>query len=575
MADIEYGFFESSESLPRLYFSDSFNKYFEGLIPANGVFFKDNIIDNGASGDLEVVPSTNGFGVTVRPGKAIVDNHWYRQHTSEILNLTSANPSLDRYDFIVLRCNSNLSRTYNGTSRSTSDTVARTVELAVIPGPVFAPSATEQYPTLNQYESSSDDGIYELFLAAVKVRHGATVITKNDIYYSVKNGTIKKPYIELLYKQPDIKELESLYSQKFAEYEKYLRDWISKTEKVFDAWFYNMTDNLMVGGYVVHYDKRVTNPQSTITLDMEGYTYDSKDLFIVNLNGLILREGVEFTVDGSQIPYATLSLSSYANMRENTNILDIKVMKSNLTSDAKGTLSSAKSNGSGYLYANDIMLGRGYGFKIWDENYRDQNVVIDYCTRNLFFLDNFVEETKSGLSLTKTNDGGLRIEGTNTSGADVTFSCEVSTRAFANTSDFTIYCTQYGTPTVDGATITPVDIGIYDSNDTLIAEASDDTGSHFTVTSSTFDGDTIVLKITAHSDMDVSNWTIYPSIEYGETVNGFVPSLVKQFTYSKVNGELPEFEDTISFLWPDTVQISDMQLFYYVLADGNADNIQY
>lgn len=86
-----YGFFDSAEGDERIYTSDDFNNIFESL-------FGDGII--GDTNSLKSVRS--GFRVTVKPGSAFINGHWYRNDTDKILT-ASAPSSGVRHDRIVIR----------------------------------------------------------------------------------------------------------------------------------------------------------------------------------------------------------------------------------------------------------------------------------------------------------------------------------------------------------------------------------------------------------------------------------------------------------------------------------------
>lgn len=90
-----YGFFDSTDGDERIYTSDDFNNIFESL-------FGDGFV--GDANSLRSVRS--GFRITVKPGCAFINGHWYRNDTDKTLT-ASAPSSGVRYDRVVIQLSHN------------------------------------------------------------------------------------------------------------------------------------------------------------------------------------------------------------------------------------------------------------------------------------------------------------------------------------------------------------------------------------------------------------------------------------------------------------------------------------
>ena len=142
----EYKFFNSTEADLREYEAGDFANYF-GSIYTSGLLFEDN--------NLALQVTTNGALTTkVGSGKALIKGHSY-ENTSPLVMVH--NPSTGgRIDRIVLRMDLGFDKRY--------------IKLFVKEGTASSP------PSLTRTEQ-----VYELSLARVKVRAGATSITASDI----------------------------------------------------------------------------------------------------------------------------------------------------------------------------------------------------------------------------------------------------------------------------------------------------------------------------------------------------------------------------------------------------------
>ena len=163
------------------------------------------------------------------------------------------------------------------------------------------------------------------------------------------------------------------------------------------------------------------------------------------------------------------------------------------------------------------------------------------------------------------------------------FAVTVSTRAFARANTYTIadFAVGDGNSIGSGANEhAAVKFAISNTAGTF-TKTSDDANTTFSITDETFPGDRVVFKIivadgagtTQGLGVNGMNVTISPTVEVGSILHEFVKHEAGEFTY-KINK--PVFEDNIDFIWPKYDEnIEKLQLVYYVLADGSADNIYY
>lgn len=147
------GFFDAhlvNGEYDRVYLAENFAKYFASFI-GNGVF-------GGKSGELMVQQRTaTDMSVKVLAGQAFIDGYWYENDSELSLAIDIADGVLNRIDVIVVRWNNS----------------ERVIRLAIKKG---TPAANASAPFI---ERSAD--FYELKLAEVHVKAGATRITQADI----------------------------------------------------------------------------------------------------------------------------------------------------------------------------------------------------------------------------------------------------------------------------------------------------------------------------------------------------------------------------------------------------------
>lgn len=147
------GFFDAhlvNGEYDRVYLAESFAKYFASFI-GNGIF-------GGKSNELMVQQkSTADMSVEVLPGQAWINGYWYENDDELSLAIDVADGVLNRIDLIVLRWNNS----------------ERAIRLAVKKG---TPATSASVPLIQR-----DADFYELKLAQVYIKAGATRITSADI----------------------------------------------------------------------------------------------------------------------------------------------------------------------------------------------------------------------------------------------------------------------------------------------------------------------------------------------------------------------------------------------------------
>lgn len=270
---VTYGFFNSVDG-DRRYTADQMSNYFKGLI-SDGVYE--------GLGSAMVVTAGEGMTVNVGSGRAIIDCKWINLDGSESLDISPASPTQARYTAVVVRM----------------DLTNRTMELDTVDG---EPATSPEYPEITNTAS-----IKELCLAMVYVPANAVSILQTNIVD--KRGSDLCLWVTGLIQQLDT---STLFLQ-----------WQAAFEEFFEA----LTGRLQVNTYIQEYHKVVTmdGSSSTITLDMDGYTYEEGDIVHIHINGLLAKAGTDYTLTVSG-GVASLSGLPTASGTE----IDVEVLKSKI-----------------------------------------------------------------------------------------------------------------------------------------------------------------------------------------------------------------------------------------------------
>lgn len=522
---ITFGFFNSVND-DRLYNAETFNTYFEGLISQNGVY--ENV------GDGLAVAAGTGLNVTVGTGKAIVNNHWVKLSAVETLEIATAHNLFGRYDMVSLRWNS----------------TTRDVTLQVTTG---TPASTPVRPT-----PITNDSAYEIVLAYVLVPANATQITTGNIYDQRPNTGVCG-YITGLIDQVDITDLFEQYEARFAALEDQLENWQETSRDTFDAWYYQLTQNLTVGAYIQKYTKVVAGGagvSNIIPLDMAGYEYDENDVILPNLNGLMLQPDYDYLIDTRTTP-----VQMHINGQLTAgNRFEVIILKSNMARTSGGLLTSAR--GTKFIHITDALPGAAHGFVVGTLGTTNEIAV---ANRNLFRLDQIETTSVNGLTFTKNANGSITTNGTSTA-AYTGVSASIDKNAFVVGQTYTI-----NSGKTSGSTYVQLTLNYSDgTTDYLVSSNQPNT---FTLTKEVTSASASVQVTASGTTVDYEN--IYPQIEVGDTAHDFIANTYSTFTYDGVTE--PLLTDNIDNIWSNDDAVSDLQLIYIVQASDleNGDNVSY
>lgn len=271
---ITYGFF-NSVSGDRTYNADQMSNYFKGLVADTGIF--ENV-----GGAFQVLAGT-GLAVNVQTGKALINSKWVESDSVEVVTLTAAHATLNRYTAVCLEL----------------DVTNRDISLITIDG---ANATTPVKPAITNTAT-----IKQICLAYVYVAASATSITQAQITDTRPSNLCG--WITGLINQVDTSTLfsqwQTAYEQFFAQMTSWFNSaqssfetWEATQKSNFDTWLAALTEELDVNTYVQSFNKTVSlDVDNEVLLDMEGYTYDHTDTFIVSINGLVATPEVDYIVD--------------------------------------------------------------------------------------------------------------------------------------------------------------------------------------------------------------------------------------------------------------------------------------
>ena len=230
---VTYGFFNSING-DRVYNAEQMSEYFKGLI-TDGVY---ELVGNG----MRVLAADSGMTVNVQTGRAIIDCRWIDNNAVIPLNITPANPILNRFTAVVVRL--------NYTDRVIT---IETVDGEAASDPVMP-------------EMTNTSAVKELCLAMVYVAAGVSSISQEDILDKrvIVTGLIDHMLSSML-----------------------------------DQWCRDLTGKLSVNCFIKNYFKAVTldGIETSVDLDMTGYVYEAADIINVYINGLFAIPGTDYTLD--------------------------------------------------------------------------------------------------------------------------------------------------------------------------------------------------------------------------------------------------------------------------------------
>ncbi len=243
---ITYGYFNSVGG-DRKYNADQMSEYFQGLI-TDGVYE--------GVGEGLVVKEKTGMTVDVGSGRAMIDCKWLKNTADYTVQITAANVLNPRYTAVVVHL----------------DRTNRLMEITTIDG---TPAAEPTEPTIDKTQY--------LCLAMILVPAGATSIAQVNIQ-DRRTDTTVCGWVAGLIEQLDTTNL-----------------WL-QWQAGFDHWFRTLTSALNINTYIRKYEKKVTlstGSATSIALDWTGYEYESADIIMVFINGLLGTSGTDYTQDGT------------------------------------------------------------------------------------------------------------------------------------------------------------------------------------------------------------------------------------------------------------------------------------
>lgn len=268
---LKSGFFESVGS-DRKYDTDSFNRFFEGLISPNGIF--ENVGDG-----FEIKPISQSLNFYVATGKAMVNHHWVTNDSYEVFTANAPHDIFSRYDMITLRYDSS---TRDVTIKYTPGTAAST---PVKPRPIRT------------------DTQWEIALAYILMQPKSTEIMEKDII-DCRYDTEICGVITGLITQVDTTNLYRQYIGEFEYLKSQMKMWQEEQQRLYNDWFTTMTDDLVV-------DTHLTRTKSNVITIREDGTqyvnlpselnYKTGDLLDVYVNGVLLVEGSDYKLMWNEV----------------------------------------------------------------------------------------------------------------------------------------------------------------------------------------------------------------------------------------------------------------------------------
>lgn len=287
------GFFNSMSG-DRTYNASQMSEYFEGMI-SDGVFA--NV------GNALQVKAGTGMEVNVQTGRAFINSKWMRNDAVYTVPLNGAHVTLPRYTAIVVRL----------------DETARTIEIVAVDG---TPASSPAKPALTRSTTVKD-----LCLAYVYVPAGAGNISQANITDTRANTDICG-WVTGVIKQVDTSQLFLQYQTAYESFYDEMKTWQDEQKLQFESWLATLTGQLQVNTYIKKYHKVIDigGANGVFPLDMTDYTYEESDVFMINVNGVMLTEVYDYLLDTSKTP---VEIHTNATL-EADNLLEITVLKSKI-----------------------------------------------------------------------------------------------------------------------------------------------------------------------------------------------------------------------------------------------------
>lgn len=270
----------------RTYDAEDFSSYLEQLV-GNGVF-------PNPSTSLQV-RSGSGMEIIVDAGQGWIDGHKIINTADLPLTVTNSDVLLNRIDLVIFY----------------ADYVNRLMGIEILEGtPAAQPTAPQITRNANRYE---------MCLAQITINKQTSEITQAMITDTRADSTVCG-WVTGLIQQVDT---STLFTQWQTAYSNYYDTMTTQ----FNVWMETLTQELKVNTYIQKYYKKVNGGSGVsdiIPLDMSGYTYDSDDILIVSINGLMGTPGVDYSINASTTPVSI----QVNNSMTSGNVVEITALKS-------------------------------------------------------------------------------------------------------------------------------------------------------------------------------------------------------------------------------------------------------
>lgn len=268
--------------------------------------YLDQIVGNGVfpnpSTQLQV-RAGEGMEVIVASGQGWIQGH-------KIVNTADLSLSVDASDVLLGRIDRVIFYT---------DSTERTMGIEILKG---TPAAVPVAPSLTR------TGLrYEMCLATISVNKQITSISDSMITDTRANSEVCG-WVQGLIQQLDTSSLFVQWNTAYSEFMQQMTTWMIAQQAAYQEWFNTLTQELQVGAYVQKYNKIVNggeNVSNVISLDMEGYTYNQNDIFMINLNGLMLVKDYDYTIDDETSP-VTVQINAQLITNNRVEIVILKSM---------------------------------------------------------------------------------------------------------------------------------------------------------------------------------------------------------------------------------------------------------
>lgn len=506
----------------RLYNNEDLCSFLANLV-GNGVFPTPNT-------QLKVVPN-EGMSVKVLPGHGWVNGHKIVLSKGELEEdfILDIDPVLiegnERTDRVVFRLNLH--------DRVMDILVKKGIENGEAPDIV----RNTEY--------------YEMGLATILVKYGVTEITESVITDTRSDSSVCG-WVAGLIQQIDVSGIASQYEAQYREILREMRNWESYTKAEYDSWFAHLTDDLTIGAYLKQYRKIVQGPfADVIPLDMEDYTYDSKDLLHVTLNGLLLSPGSDYRINSTTNPI-NLILNTEITA---DNTLDILAIKSSLEPSSGGLITSVV--GERYVYIANALPGEAVK-RMWINTLGTTNNFV-VTGRNLTRVDQFVSYTEGDMQFIG-QDGTNKVLITGNSGASgVGCSLPIDSSCFVPGEKYTASMVVNNIDPDDNVTVEVI------INGSTIYQALPNDPVTFTIPD---EFTSIGLNLTVNGINRNVNGLVGVQVEYGGVAHGYASVHNNTYVYDGIN--TPMLYDEINNIWIVDPDASELKVAYIVM-DSTTD----